>query len=238
MRLLTLPAVLLLALPAVVHAQDEIIADTTETSNARRPFTVTPYLGYQGYDNQSALKGGGVFALDITYRLRSWLGLGVTGSASRPVTDGSYFPLVRLGGDSSRYYRISQRVTEYNIGVHGVVSRPMGALAPYVSGSAGFYQFEMNPQAVGTTRRFSGPMTSIGAGAKWQIGSRTGIAVEIRDVIYGNFDRSKLDASDPLFRDLRYDPIPAGKPEPWSLLNNIRMAVGVSFLPAPKGGPR
>ena len=238
MRPMTVLAVLTLGLPAVSQAQNEVMVDSSSESNARRPFSVTPYLGYQGYDNQSALQGGGVFALDITYRFRSWLGLGVTGSASRPTTDGTYFPLVRLGGDSSRYYRVSQRVTEYTIGAHGVVSRTMGAFSPYVAGSAGFYQFEMNPQAVGTTKRFSGPMTSIGAGLKWQLGSRTGIAFDLRDVIYGNFDLAKLDAGDPLFRDDRYDPVPAGKPEPWSLINNIRFAVGVSFLPAPKGGAR
>lgn len=237
MRFQILLAACAIAMPMAAHAQNEIVIDSSE-SNANRPFTVTPYLGVQHYDDQSALKSSGVFAMDLDYRLRSWLALGLTGSASRPVTDATYFPLVRLGGDASRYYRVSQRVTEYTLGARAMVSYPMGALTPYASGSAGFYQFELNPQAVGSTKRFSGPMTSLGIGASYRFGTRTGIAIDLRDVIYGEFDRSKLDASDPLFRDTRFDPIPAGKPEPWSLIHNIRLAVGVSFMPAPKGDTR
>ena len=44
----------------------------------------------------------------------------------------------------------------------------------------------------------------------------------------------RLDATDPLFRDDRFDAIPAGKPAARSTVHNIRVSLGVSFVPRSK----
>ena len=210
-------------------------ADTLPSSGSgRRPFVVTPYLGWQAFDEASALRGNAAFGLDLAYRLSANLGIALSGGAVRPETDGEFFPLVRLGGDSSRYYRVSQRVTEYTYGVAAIGMVPMGRLTPYAIGGVGRYLFTMNPQATGATSRFGGPMFMVGGGVNMPLGARTGVTLDLRDVIFGSFERERLDATDPLFRDTRFDPVPAGKPEPKSTLHNIRLSIGVSFVPDSK----
>ena len=238
MRRSLIAAACLALASGTLRAQDStVVVDETSGSEAgSRPFTVTPSVGVQMYDTHSGFRRSTVAAgIDFSYRLGRMLGIGVTASAARPETDETYFPLVRQSaGDTSLYYRVSQRVEEYTIGARATGSFPIGRFLPYVGVGAGMYSLTMDPQAVGTTKRSSGPMFSFGGGINVPFGDRAGITLDLRDVVFTSFDRDDLDATDPLFRDDRFDPIPAGKPAPRSSVHNIRFSVGVSFVPSSK----
>lgn len=198
-----------------------------------RPFVVTPAIGIQTYDSHSAFKrAAGAAGMDVTYRFTPRLGLGVSLGVAIPETDGDYFPLVRQqASDTSLYYRVSQRVTEYTYGVHASGMLPMGRLTPFAIAGAGRYMFTMDPQATGGARRYSGPLFLLGGGVNVPLGDVAGFTFDVRDVILTSFERERLDATDPLFRDTRFDAIPAGKPAPRSTVHNIRVSLGVSFVP-------
>jgi opacity protein-like surface antigen len=238
MRRHLLAAACLMLVAGTLGAQDTtlVVDETAVNETGPRPFTVTPSVGVQMYDTHSGFRRSSVVAaIDLTYRLGSMLGVGLTASAGRPETDETYFPLVRQSaGDTSLFHRVSQRVEEYTVGVRATGSMPLGRLLPYVAVGAGVYSFTMDPQAVGTTKRTSGPMFSLGGGINVPFGERAGITLDLRDVVFSSFDRDDLDATDPLFRDDRFDPIPAGKPGPKSSIHNIRFSVGVSFVPGSK----
>jgi opacity protein-like surface antigen len=226
------------ASPASAQEEDRPTDSLPGAGSGRRPFTVTPFVGWQAFDGSSALRGSPSFAIDLTYRLVKNLGISIIGSAVRPKTDSSFFPLVRLGGDSSRYYRVSQRVTEYTVGLAAVGMLPLPRFTPYVLAGVGQYLFTMNPQATGGTTRYSGPMFAVGGGVNLPLGARAGVTLDVRDLMLASFERDRLDATDPLFHDTRFDPIPAGKPEAKSTVHSIRISVGVSFVPDSKEGIR
>lgn len=227
-------------------AQQDTVMQTLEGRDAGpRPFTVTPYIGAQMYDKASALKSGTpVVGLDVMYRLRQMfgvgMGLGLTLSAARPETDATYFPMVRLEeGPVSTYYRVSQRLTQYTYGAQLIASLPTVArFVPYLSGSGGGYLFDMNAQEVGRTTRYKGWAWSFGGGANVQVGPRTGFSFDIRDMVLFEYDRNRLDATDPLLRDPRFDPVRSGVPAPKNPVHNFRFSVGVSFIPDSKEGAR
>lgn len=237
MRRLLLSIACLAALPGALEAQEDTLMTTAESAGTgARPFVVTPFLGAQLYDGSSAIRRvAAVAAIDATYRLTPQLGIGLALSAARPRTDGEFFPLVRLEeGTISAFYRVSQRVTHYTYGLQVVGMLPGERLTPYVAVGGGGYLFDMNPQEMGGTTRYSGPMFSAGAGVNMQLGARTGFALDVRDVVLMSFERNRLDATDPLFRDPRFDQVSASKPAPKSVVHNLRLSIGVSFIPDSK----
>ena len=234
--LLLLCAALLVAMPA--GAQDTLLVDDGPVSTGRSPFQITPSLGVILQDEASALRRTtGVLGIDFMYRLNEMFGLGFTGSVARPRTDGDFFPLVRLpAGDTSLYFRVSQPVVEYAYGLQGQAKMPMGRWSPYATAAIGRYLFTMDPQANDGVKRYGGPMFSFGGGIHVPFGNRAGMSVDLRDVIFSSFERDEFDATDPLMRDTRFDPIPGGKPEAKSTVHNIRLTFGVSFIPASREG--
>lgn len=223
--------------PTVAAAQqDTTMVDASIGSGNWRPFVVTPAIGIQAYDSRSAFKrAAGAAAMDFTYRFTPRIGVGVSLGVAIPETDGEYFPLVRQqAGDTSLYYRVSQRVTEYTYGVHASGMLPMGRFTPFALAGLGRYTFTMDPQATGGTRRYSGPLYLLGGGINVPLGDVAGFTIDVRDLILASFERERLDATDPLFRDDRFDAIPAGKPGPRSTVHNIRVSLGVSFVPRSK----
>ena len=229
---------LLAAAPARAQEADTLLAGDEPVSSARSPFLITPSIGLMVHDEASALRRTtGVLGLDFLYRLGETFGVGFTGSVARPETDGEFFPLVRIpAGDTSLYYRVSQPVVEYTYGIQGQARMSLGRWAPYANAAIGRYLFTLDPQANDGVRRYGGPMFSLGAGIHVPLGSRAGMSIDLRDVIFSSFERDEFDATDPLLRDPRFDPIPGGKPDAKSTVHNLRLSVGVSFIPAAREG--
>ena len=244
-RFSTLAAALLLsglaASPALAQ-QDSTAAATTADDAGGPPgrVAVTTQLGVQVYDTHSAIRRSALAGLiDLTYALRPWLGLGVSGSVARPTTDETYFSLVEMhAADTTLFYRVHQRVTQYTLGAHLVASGDLGRVRPYAMAGAGFYSLSLDPQALGATERMTGPLLSLGAGLVFPVGTRAGLTLDLRDQIFTSFDRNQLDATDPLFRTHTFDAVPAGKPAARSIVHNPVLALGVRFLPDRKRGSR
>jgi hypothetical protein len=205
--------------------------------SGRQLFWVSPSVGVQLSDRASALdRAVPVAGLDVNYRLTPFLAIGFTGSASRPKTDAEFFNLVEMPvGDTSEFYRVSQRVTQFTYGVQAVATFTTARFAPYALGSLGGYTFSMDPQAVGGTRRYSGPAASVGGGLRIPVGGNAGVVLDARDVIFLSYERERLDATDPLLHTRNFDPVPAGKPAPKSAIHNLRFSLGVTFVPRGRG---
>lgn len=231
MRRICLALAVSVLAPTLAAAQDTL--EVRERPSAPARFMVTPYVGLDIHDRSSALRrSSGTAALDVLYRIDRIFSLGVSGSVGRPRTDGTYFPLVRINaGDTSLYNRVSQRMTQYTYGIQGQATLRIRGASPYVSAGLGRYTFTLDPQAVGTTERYSGPLFSIGTGINVPVGSRSGISIDLRDVILSSFERDRLDATDPFLRDARFDAVAAGKPDARSLVHTLRLSIGVSFVP-------
>ncbi|HKG95980.1 MAG TPA: hypothetical protein VKA84_28970 [Gemmatimonadaceae bacterium] len=238
-------AALTLAAAAAARAQD-VGADSTPREerggSGGRPFLVSPSIGIQLSDRASALaRSVPVASLDVNYRLTPVLAIGFSGSAARPKTDGRFFSLVELpAGDTSDFYRVSQRVTQFTYAVQAVASFTASILEgprlhPYVLASVGGYTFTMDPQAMGRTTRYSGPSAAFGGGLRFPIGANAGVLFDARDVIFFSYERSRLDATDPLLRTDKFDPVPLGKPAAKSTAHNIRLSLGVTFVPRGRG---
>ena len=236
--LLLLCGLALAAAPTKAQEPDSVLTDDGPVTTGRSPFQITPSIGVMLQDEASALqRTTGVLGLDFMYRLTEMIGVGFTGSVARPKTDGEFFPLVRIpAGDTSLYYRVSQNVVQYTFGIQGQAKMQLGRYAPYATASLGRYLFSLDPQAYDNVRRYGGPMFSLGAGVHVPLGSRAGMSVDLRDVIFTSFDRQEFDATDPLLRDPRFDPVPGGKPAAKSTIHNIRLTLGVSFIPAAREG--
>lgn len=238
-RLLLLSCgVLLAAVPARAQDADTLSVEEGAVSTGRSPFQVTPSIGVLLQDESSALRRTtGVLGIDFMYRLNEMFAVGFTGSVARPKTDGEFFPLVRIpAGDTSLYYRVSQNVIGYTYGLQGQASMRVQRFSPYATAAVGRYLFSLDPQAYDQVRRYGGPMFSLGAGVHVPLGSRAGMSVDLRDVIFASFEREEFDATDPLMRDTRFDPVPGGKPAAKSTIHNIRLTFGVSFIPAAREG--
>ena len=236
--LLLLSALALAAAPARAQEPDSVLTDEGPVNTGSSPFQITPSIGVMLQDESTALqRTTGVLGLDFIYRLNDIIGLGFTGSVARPTTDGEFFPLVRIpAGDTSLYYRVSQNVVQYTFGIQGQAKLQLGRYAPYATAGLGRYLFSLDPQAFDNVRRYGGPMFSLGAGVHVPLGSRAGMSIDLRDVIFTSFDRDEFDATDPRMRDPRFDPVPGGKPAAKSTVHNFRLTLGVSFIPSAREG--
>ena len=232
--LLLLSALALAAAPSAAQDADTLAIDDGPVTTGRSPFQITPSIGVLLQDESSALqRTTGVLGIDFMYRITEMFGVGFTGSVARPKTDGEFFPLVRIpAGDTSLYYRVSQNVVQYTFGLQGQAKMQLGRYAPYATAGFGRYLFSLDPQAYDGVRRFGGPMFSLGAGVHVPLGRRAGMSVDVRDLVFTSFERDEFDATDPLLRDPRFDPVPGGKPAPNTTIHNFRLTVGVSFIPA------
>lgn len=162
------------------------------------------------WDESSALEDAVAGGIDARYFLTGNLGAGFYFQASRPNTDGTFFPLVRLDfGDTVLVYTVAQQVGSFDLGVQAFYRIPVGSrLAAMAFGGAGIYAFSLDPQqsdfptVPGTMDRFFyEPEYTFGGSLDITLGQTAGFRLELRDLVYTDFDRDRFSLSDPLFRE-------------------------------------
>lgn len=224
MHKLVLPfgaCLLLLALSAEANAQIE----------AGR-FRLSAGVGAQDFAESSALKTSFVGALDANYFITRNIAVGLFGQVARPETDPSFYPLVRLDfGEETELYQPAQRVTSYVVGVQGQLGLELSRIAPYAIGGVGYYAFTLDPEQNRSDESRDGYSLNLGVGATYAISGAAGIMLEIRDVVFFDYDRDWFNLSDPLLAENRV-PEPGGTlPDKQDTIHNLRFSIGFTYVP-------
>jgi len=208
-------------------------------------FDLGVHLGQQVFAKGTALENTPFVGLDATYELPfnpiaavikgSTLGVGLLVDASRPVTRGDQFPLVAFDfGDTTFLYAVAQRVTLLQAGLQGVLGIPIGKLRVYGLAGGGIYSMFLDPRAMGRNQKVTQPMATFGGGFNYALSSSIGVRAQARTVMFTNFDRNRLDATQKYIQDRRIiDALPA--PDATSKNpTNLQFSLVFQYIPGGK----
>ncbi len=220
---------LAMAFPSGAHAQSEQGAWSVEVS-----------AGTQMYAASSSLTTSPMLALEALYQVTPRVALGPAVQFHRADTDGSFFvAAVDLGADSTRIYQVGQTLSAFHYGLNAHVSlMPGGSLDPYVVLGAGGATLYLDTQANDDFRRVTHQMMLGGAGVRYAVTESSGIQVDVRDVVYRNFDREVLNPVEERLRNCTGDGAcrfpdaeRADLPEKQDTIHNIRLSIGFTYVP-------
>lgn len=218
-----------LALAALVAT-----ADRAEPQAVAKQFQVVPAAGWTTHDNASALDAAPFLGVDASYFLTRNLAFGLQFYAARPVTKGEDLPLALMDfGDTTFIYAVSQHVTTVGAGVQLQYHIPFNQIEAFALGGAGVYQIYLDPRRTQDVSRHSGPTVTLGGGLSYAVSEAVGVRIEARDMIWMDYDRSVLDATErtPYVRNNRFPDLIAAPPEAKDVVHNFRFALGFSFIP-------
>jgi hypothetical protein len=233
-------AVLLLA-PTSVAAQDAPSNDYQ--------WRVVPSFGAFVYDEASALEDAPFFGGELLFPVSEFISLGTSITFARPEVDGGQFPLAlfQVANDSLILFEVGQQVTQLSYAALASVGTDFGRVRVYGQSGIGGYTIFMDPQSnislakIGADDNMSGLLIPVGAGVVFDVGSRAGIRLDVRDEIYTSFDRSKLNPVEPRFfndctdhfQDLTvcFPELNPQATEASETLHNLRFTLGFEFTP-------
>lgn len=230
-----------LKIPALV-AVAVVAGAATAQAQVAGQYQVTVKAGPASFDESSAIKdtwGGG---LDARYFVTDNVGLGFYFSTSRPDTDGTFFPTVRLEfADTALIHQVSMEIGTYEFGVAGTFRLPVhDRFALYGTGGVGQWVITQDAQAARTAHsntrsqdyNDNGLGFMLGGGIDFSFTDNAGFRVGVEDMVYTDYDRDFLNISDPLFEDETLpDPSDTGVPEESDTIHNLRFTVGLNFVP-------
>ena len=220
---------LAVAMPSTVHAQSEQGAWSVEVS-----------AGTQMYAVSSSLLSSPMLALEALYQVTPRIAVGPAIQFHRADTDGSFYvAAVDFGADSTRIFEVGQTLSALHYGVNAHVSvMPGGNLDPYVVLGAGGATLYLDTQANDDFRRVTHRMAQAGAGVRYAVNEAAGIQLDVRDVIYMNFDRDVLNPVDDRLRNCKSDGtcrFPDAErtdiPDKQDMIHNIRLSIGLTYVP-------
>lgn len=220
-----------LLLPATVAAQEDT------------PWAVDLNTGGVIYQEASSLEPGILVGLSALYEITPRLSIGPAVDFVRAQTDETFFVgIIRLGADSSRVHQIGQRVhfLQYS-GVARFEVSPDERFNPYVTVGGGGYTLYLETQSNDGFNRISNPMFQVGGGIHYAVSDDTGIQIDVRDVVYTNFDRAELNPIAPADWNCPTPGqpsaacvVPAAErdlPEAEETLHNLRFSIGLTYIP-------
>ncbi len=210
-----------------------------------KTFDLGVQFGQQSFDKSTALKGTPFVGLDATYELPwnplklavkgSTFGLGLTVDVSRPVTDGTQFPVVAFDfGDTTFLYAVAQRITLVQAGLQAVAGIPIGKARLYGLVGTGIYSMFLDPRAERQNKKVSNPLATYGGGINYALTSTIGLSAQVRAVTYTNFDRNDLDATVSYIQDRRIrDALPPPL-APSKTPTNMQYSLVFKYIPGGK----
>lgn len=220
LRLMVPMAVCLVAFATAAQAQ-------VETGN----FQLTPYGGLFRADESSALKDAPIVGLEAVYYFSPALAIGLTGNFARGESDGSYFPAARwnVGPDTTRLFHVGQDLSIVTYGAVAKLGLTAGRLTPYAAAGVGRYTLFLDPQSNNRPVTTGGLSFEAGAGFHVALSERAGIRLDVRDLVFTDFDREDLYPVDERFRTDIF--LVAEPPAAKSTIHNIRAAIGFTYVP-------
>ena len=212
-----------------------LVAMTTSGAGAQvvaRQFLVTPRGGYVTFDRASSIQGSGFVGLDAQYNITRMFAVGLTFLTSRPSTRGEDFVAALSFGDTTFLFEVQQPLTVVDVGLAATARLPMaGRFSPFLTGGVGAYTLYFDPQVVAGERRFQRMSATVGGGVNVQLGRQSGIQLDVRDMMFMNYDRSRLNPTQERFANTRFIEDFPRPPSSKDLVHNIVFSIGFSFTP-------
>lgn len=229
-------AILGAAAPLAAQAPSERPAAAAE---ARRLYTVVVTGGQTRFDKASGLEDALHASLEARYNVTRNIAVGPYMMISRPLTDASYFPLVRMAFSDTVYHLlVNQQVTMIEPGVAASVTVPAGPFEFQATGGLGVWLIARDPQRSwrpgipgDDPNRKVGPSILLGGALAYSFGAAGGVRIGIRSVTLRDFDRDFLSTSDPLLPSEHIPHPRANVPAAKSTINNLRLEAGFHFSP-------
>jgi hypothetical protein len=189
----------------------------------------------------SALQPGAVLGLEAMHRLTPRLAVGPAFDFAAGSTDGRYFiAVMQLGPDSTRLYEVGQDVMTVHVGANALVDLFNGGrLSGYAAGGVGAYALYLDVQSNDGPTRVTGPLAQVGGGVRYAVRGTSGIHLDVRNLVYLNYDRDDVNPVRPEQRNLRPDGsyrFPAAEhdlPGARSTVHNLRLTLGFTYIPGP-----
>ncbi len=221
-----------LAMPALAFGQQQ-----------KGAWAVDVNAGMQGYDSSSGLNNGAFVGAAALYQVSNRFAVGPNLQYTRSESDASFFTgVLDFGADSARVYNVGQTVNtlHYAMDVRFDIM-PEKTVDPYVLAGAGGYTMYLETQPNDVQQRVTDWMFEFGGGIRWNISDGAGVAIDIRDVMYLNWDRSVLNPirevhwnctvpGDPA-SGCRFPDAETATPDAKSTIHNFRFAIGLTFIP-------
>lgn len=210
---------------------------------ARRMYTVVVTGGQTLFDKASGLQDALHASVEARYNIHRNIAIGPYLMVSRPLTDETYFPLVRMAfGDTIYHLLVNQQVTMLEPGIAAIISVPVGPFELQGTGGLGIWLIAKDPQRSwrpgipgDDPNRKQGPSVVLGGALAYSLGDSGGLRIGVRSVMLRDFDREFLSTSDPLLPSEHIPHPRPNVPAPKSTINNLRLEAGFHFSP---GGGR
>ena len=218
-----------LSLPVAAHGQ---------AAAPPNRFVVVPSAGFIRFDEASGIDNAATLGIDAIYNFTRMFGVGLGASFSRPVTSGDDFIGAIYLGDTTFLYRAQQPIQIADVNLVGMMRLPtFGRMSPYLRGGVGGYTIFLDPQVsdeVGQAgrNRIQRMSVNAGGGVAFRFSEALGMTLDVRDMIFMNYDRERLNPVRPearLTRFLEDFPTP---PEAKSTVHNLMFQIGFSFVPS------
>jgi len=216
-------------LPGMVSAQ----ADA-------QSWTVEVLAGGQIFAESSAIKTGVLGGVEALYQYSPRLALGPSVEFVRVDTDGSFFvAAMDFGADEARVFQVGQTLTALQYGGNARLSLlAEGDFRPYLTAGVGGYTLYLGAQTNDAPVRKTALTFQGGGGFTYALTAASGINLDVRDVVYTDFDRETLNPIRPDNRNRRPDGsirFPAAErastPDPQDTIHNIRFSLGFYYIP-------
>lgn len=208
------------------------------------PVTIVPRGGYLAFSKATSLKNTGFVGLETLYNPTRWLSVGPSLTISRGQTNAADFPAALQAGDTTYLFQAGQGITLFDAGLAAHARLPeISRFAPYVMGGVGYYTLYLDPQTNNAEKSYGRASFQLGGGADVRVTGRSGIRIELRDLMFSNYDRDKLNPVDSRFNGYtRFSSaFPAREASTkGATYHNLQVAIGFTFRPTiggEAGGP-
>lgn len=219
-----------------------VLAPTFLTAQTSGRYGITVLAGQSTFADGSALKSTPVAGLEAQFLPTEMFGIGFYIMGARPTTDERYFPMTRMEfNDSVYHYLVSQQVVNLDVGVSGSARAAFGQVEVMGLAGVGRYYFSLDNERIWSPREipnedydsFGGLEYLVGGSIGYHFGESGAIRLQVRDVIYTDFDRNRFDVSEPLLgaRNVPHPHQELLDSENKDTIHNIRFNVGFTFFP-------
>lgn len=211
------------------------VSDAAAQGSASSPVTVVPRGGWVQYSEATSIKPAAFLGFEALYRLTPWLRVGPAVTISQPSTNGDDFPAALTYGDTTFLFTAQQPLTVFDVGAMLHATLPtLGRLQPYAAGGMGYYTLYMDPQVTGADKRYGRTSFQVGGGADVRLTGRTGIRLDVRDLMFSSFDREALDPIRAQYSAYQRfgQVLPTRVASEKGLKHNLVMSIGFTFTPS------
>jgi hypothetical protein len=200
-------------------------------------FSVTTRLGGIRFDRASSLKTAPFIGLDAEYGLSRFLSVGTAIDVTRPNTRAEDFlTSLTFGtpttGDTTFFFELGQAVAIVQGSLLVRARYPGARLTPFAVGGAGLYGMFFDPQINRGARRKTAPVLTVGGGVGIKLTERAGLQLDARDVMFTDYDASRLDPSQGRNPNVYFPEDFPTPPTRKSTVHNIMFGIGFRYVPS------